>query len=119
MENLSVQKCVPCEGGTPALTQMEIDEYLKKVPTWHQVDQKIQKSFKFSAKGEPASGGQDPFMQALAFVNKVGEIAESEGHHPDIKLGWGYVEITLWTHAVEGLSRNDFILASKIDQVKI
>jgi 4a-hydroxytetrahydrobiopterin dehydratase len=106
--DLTSQKCVPCEGGTKPLTRKETEPYLENVKGWSVKDEgkKIEKKFKFK-----------DFKDALSFVNKVGEIAEEEGHHPEIKLGYGKVEIELSTHAVGGLSVNDFILATKIDQI--
>ena len=111
MEKLTEKKCVACEGGTPPFTPAQIQEYLPQLKSeWEIVDGiKLKKRFTF----------QD-FKKALAFVNKVGEIAESEGHHPDIRLfGYKNVEIELSTHAVGGLSENDFIVAAKIEQLKI
>jgi len=106
MNNLSSQKCVPCEGGVKPFGDKEITEHLKQIsPNWKVLDgKKIQAKFKFKN-----------FLGALNFVNKVGDIAEGEGHHPDIEFGWGYANITLSTHAIGGLSKNDFILAAKID----
>lgn len=106
--DLTSQKCVPCEGGTKPLTQKEIEPYLTNVKDWKVKDEgkKIEKKFRFK-----------DFKQALAFVNQIGEIAEKEGHHPDIDFGWGYAEIELSTHAIGGLSVNDFILAAKIDRL--
>lgn len=102
------QKCVPCESGTKPFTHEEAKPYLANVKDWKLEDgvKKIEKKFKFK-----------DFKQALDFVNKVGEIAEQEGHHPDIELGWGKVEIELSTHAIGGLSVSDFIMAAKIDQI--
>ncbi len=86
----------------------EIAGLRPQVPRWEIVDwHKLKRKFKFKN-----------FAEALAFVNRVGALAESEGHHPDIRFGWGYAEITLFTHAVGGLSENDFILAAKIDILK-
>ena len=110
MEKLTEKKCVPCEGGTPSLKGEEIQEYLGQLQSdWKAIDEKkIQKQF--SLKN---------FKEALAFINKVGEIAESEGHHPDIRLfGYKNVEIELSTHAIGGLSENDFIVAAKIEQLE-
>lgn len=101
------KKCVPCEGGVRPLTPDEYGAFLRnELSGWNDVDEKsLVKEYKFKN-----------FKEALAFVNKVGEIAESEGHHPDINLhGWNKVTVTLSTHAIGGLSENDFILASKID----
>ena len=108
--DLTNQKCVPCEGGTKPLTREEIKPYLENVKGWTVKDdgKKIEKKFKFK-----------DFKEALAFVNQIGEIAEEEGHHPDIELGYGKVEIELSTHAIGGLSVNDFILAAKIDRISV
>lgn len=108
MQSLLLQKCVPCEGGTKPLTKSEFQQYLDAVNDWSVVnnDLAIEKNFKFK-----------DFKEALTFINQVGEIAESEGHHPDIYLhNWNKVKITLSTHAIGGLSINDFILAAKIEQ---
>lgn len=108
MKNLATQKCVPCEGGAPPLKREEFEKYLSQVKDWEVVDdKKIEKRFKFKN-----------FKQALEFVNKIGAIAESENHHPNIYLyGWNKVKVTLFTHAIDGLSKNDFIMASKIDNL--
>ena len=109
MEKLTEKKCVACEGGTPSLKGEEIQAYVGQLQgEWKVLDEKkIQKQFSFKN-----------FKEALAFVNKVGEIAESEGHHPDIRLfGYKNVEIELSTHAIGGLSENDFILAAKIEEL--
>ena len=104
---LTSQKCVPCEGGVKPMTPEEFTPHLAQIQNWSVVDNKqIQKDFKFK-----------DFKEALAFVNKVGGIAEVEGHHPDISIhGWNKVKIELSTHSIGGLSLNDFILAAKIDQ---
>ena len=104
--NLLAKHCVPCEGDEKPFTKTQTKAYLKQVPGWELEDdgKKIERKFKLKN-----------FKQALVFVNKVAKIAESEGHHPDIEFGWGYVEIELWTHAIGGLSENDFIMAAKID----
>lgn len=106
--DLHNKKCVPCEGGTKPFDKKETDKYLTIVRGWSTDDYlKIIKHFKFK-----------DFKEALSFVNKVGEIAEAENHHPNIYLyGWNKVRITLTTHAIGGLSINDFILASKIDRL--
>jgi 4a-hydroxytetrahydrobiopterin dehydratase len=104
--DLAHKKCVPCEGGIDPFTREQAAPYLAVVPGW-ELDGRstsIHREYRFS-----------DFKAALAFVNKVGAIAESEGHHPDIELGWGKVAITLSTHAIKGLSENDFIVAYKID----
>lgn len=105
--DLKSKKCVPCEGGVKPLTPDEYGAYLRnELSGWTDIDEKkIEKEFKFKN-----------FREALSFVNKVGDLAESEGHHPDIALhNWNKVKLTLSTHAIGGLSENDFILASKID----
>ncbi|MBS3127380.1 4a-hydroxytetrahydrobiopterin dehydratase [Candidatus Woesearchaeota archaeon] len=105
MKDLATKKCVPCEGGIPPLKGKKLQEYLSQVSKWNVVEEHhLTKKFKFK-----------DFKTALKFVNKVGELAEQEGHHPNISFTWGKVEITLFTHAINGLSENDFILARKID----
>lgn len=107
--DLAKKKCVPCEGGDPPLSRGEVEKLLAEVKSWNLLEDgilKIEKHFKFK-----------DFKDALEFVNKVGKIAESEGHHPNISFTWGKADITLWTHAVGGLSKNDFILASKINKL--
>jgi len=104
--SLDGKKCVPCEGGVTALTADQVAAMLKEVPGWELANAGKAIHRKFTFKN---------FKQALAFVNKVGDIAESEGHHPDITFGWGYADILLWTHAIGGLHENDFIVASKIN----
>ena len=111
MSNLLNKKCVPCEGGVLPFDISEIHKYQKKVDGWDIIkDEKknflLNKKFKFKN-----------FLESQSFINKVGEISENEGHHPDILFGWGYAEIKITTHAIEGLSENDFILAAKIDQL--
>ena len=111
MTDLIEKKCVPCEGGMPALDLSEIHKYQKKVDGWEvrSNEKKIfflEKEFKFKN-----------FLTSQKFVNEVGEISETEGHHPDISFGWGYSIVMLHTHAIKGLSVNDFILASKIDEL--
>lgn len=105
---LSQKSCVPCEGGTKPLTPDEYGAFLRSLSDWNDIDSiKIEKKFTFAN-----------FTNALSFVNKVGEIAEQEQHHPNIYLyGWNKVKITLTTHAIKGLSENDFIMAAKIDEV--
>ncbi len=106
--DLAQKHCVPCEGGTPPLGAKEIEGYKKNVPGWELVDnKKISREFKFK-----------DFRTAMDFVNKVAEIAEVEGHHPDIFVSYNRVRLELYTHAVGGLSENDFILAAKINSIK-
>ena len=111
MSDLLNKKCVPCEGGVLAFDLSEIHKYQKKVDGWNvKPNEKkiyfLEKDFKFKN-----------FLESQNFVNKVGEISEQEGHHPNISFGWGYAKITITTHAIEGLSENDFILAAKINQI--
>ena len=107
MIELLKKKCIPCEGlGMKPFTREEAEKYLPDVPGWELSDDtlKISKEFKFK-----------DFIGAINFVNKVAEVAESEGHHPDIEVHYNKVRLTNWTHAIGGLSENDFILAAKID----
>ena len=111
MSDLLYKKCVPCEGGILPFDMSEIHKYQKKVDGWDVKENEkkiyfLEKKFMF-----------ENFIKSQNFVNKVGEISEEEGHHPDISFGWGYVVIIITTHAIEGLSENDFILAAKIDQI--
>ena len=111
MSELFEKKCVPCEGGVPALDISEIHKYQKKIDGWDVIKNKkniyfLEKKFIFKN-----------FVESQKFVNEVGRISEEEGHHPEILFGWGYAKINISTHAIEGLSENDFILASKIDKI--
>jgi 4a-hydroxytetrahydrobiopterin dehydratase len=111
MSSLKDKKCVPCEGGIIPFDISEIHKYQRKVDGWDILkndknDFFIEKNFKFNN-----------FKESQDFVNSVGKISEDEGHHPDIIFGWGYAKINITTHAIEGLSENDFILAAKIDQI--
>jgi 4a-hydroxytetrahydrobiopterin dehydratase len=106
-EPLADKQCVPCKGGMPPLKGKELDALHKITPEWNVVNQHhLSRAFKFP-----------DFRQALKFVNRVGELAEEQGHHPDILLAWGKAEITLWTHKVDGLTESDFIMAAKIDRI--
>ena len=107
--SLSNQACVACEKGTPSLSSEAAKLLLKEIPDWS-----IAQDGKWLVKYNKFIY----FMQALAFVNKVGEVAEAQNHHPDIRLGWGYAEIHLQTHAAGGLHQNDFILAAKIEKIQ-
>ncbi|RPG95714.1 MAG: 4a-hydroxytetrahydrobiopterin dehydratase [Candidatus Pelagibacter sp. TMED286] len=111
MTNLYDKKCKPCEGGIIPFDISEIHKYQKKVDGWDIVKNDkntyfLEKKFLFKN-----------YSDSQNFVNKIGVISEQEGHHPDITFGWGYAKINISTHAIEGLSENDFILASKIDQI--
>ena len=110
-DDLADKKCIPCKGGIPPFNMSEIHKYLKKVDGWD-VKENQSKSFylikEFKFKN---------FLESQNFVNKVGEIAEKEGHHPDISFGWGYAKIRIFTHSIKGLAESDFILAAKVDQL--
>ena len=110
MSDLLDKKCVPCEGGVIPFDLSQIHKYQKKVDGWDLVKNEknvftLEKKFTF-----------ENFIKSQDFVNQVGKISEEEGHHPDISFGWGYAKIVITTHAIEGLSENDFILAAKIDK---
>ena len=107
MENeLSKMQCIPCKGGIPPLKGQELRTLHRELSQgWNVIEEhQLEKSFTFS-----------DFRQALDFTNKVGELAEVQGHHPDIYLAWGKVKITLWTHKIDGLTQSDFIFAAKVD----
>ncbi len=110
MSSLADKTCVPCRGGVPSLKGARLSETLNQLPEraeWSVVDEHhLARAYKFP-----------DFKTALAFVNRVGALAEEQGHHPDLLLAWGKVEVTLWTHAVDGLTESDFILAAKIDRL--
>ena len=108
MTDLTEEKCVPCQGGTPPFTQKQIEEYLPKLKTdWEVIDnKKIKRKFEFK-----------DFKQAMTFVNQVADLAESEKHHPDIFIHYNKVTIKLWTYEIGGLFSNDFILAAKIEKL--
>ena len=111
MSDLTDKKCTPCEGGVIPFDISEIHKYQKKVDGWDIIKDKaeiffLEKIFNFSN-----------FLESQKFVNEVGKISEQEGHHPEISFGWGYAKINITTHAIEGLSENDFILAAKIDKI--
>ena len=111
MTDLAEKKCIPCEGGIPNFDITEIHKYLKMVDGWkvESDENKIYfliKEFKFKN-----------FLESQDFINKVGGIAEKEGHHPDIWFGWGYAKIKIFTHAIKGLHESDFVLAAKIDRI--
>ena len=107
MSELSSRQCVPCRGGVPSLQGEEITTLLNQLDGWKAINQHhLQKSYRFT-----------DFRASLDFVNRVGELAEEQGHHPDICFGWGQAEITIWTHKIDGLTESDFILAAKIDKL--
>ena len=110
MSDLLNKKCIPCEGGVTAFDISEIHKYQKKVDGWDVVKNEkdiyfLEKKFNFKN-----------FLESQKFVNLVGKVSEEEGHHPDIMFGWGYAKVSITTHAISGLSENDFILAAKIDK---
>ncbi len=110
MTELTQLKCTACHKGAPTVTEAEIAELHPQIPDWQIVERdgikRLEKVYKF-----------DNFVDALAFTNKVGELAEEEGHHPAILTEWGKVTVTWWTHKIRGLHRNDFIMAAKTDQL--
>jgi 4a-hydroxytetrahydrobiopterin dehydratase len=105
MESLSTKHCVPCHGGVPRLSGAEVAPLLAQLEGWEVVaEHHLSKRYEFKN-----------FADALAFVNRAGAIAEGEGHHPDVEFGWGYARLKIYTHAIDGLSESDFILAARID----
>lgn len=109
MSELSSRECIPCKGGTPPLAGREVAELLDRLAGgWRVVDEHhLEKEYRFK-----------DFRAALAFTNRVGELAEAQGHHPDIHLAWGKVKLTIWTHKINGLTESDFILAAKADKLE-
>lgn len=107
-KHLSSKHCVPCEGGIAPLTPEQIEPFRNQISGEWEIGEhkKIRREFRFG-----------DFHEAMRFVDRVAELAEQENHHPDIEIHWNKVALTLWTHVIEGLSENDFILASKIDQL--
>jgi 4a-hydroxytetrahydrobiopterin dehydratase len=106
---LTKLRCVPCEGGIPPFTDAQEDDYMKEVPSWtlHRSGMHmLRKHYRFA-----------DFKEAISFVNRVAEIAEQEGHHPNIHISYSTVDLELYTHAIGGLSENDFIVAAKIDSL--
>ena len=107
MSDLASRECVPCRGGVPPLQGAEAQRLAEQLNGWDVIEEHhLRKSFEFKN-----------FRDALAFVNRVGQLAEEQGHHPDISFGWGRAEITIWTHKIDGLTESDFILAAKIDKL--
>lgn len=106
-EQLADKRCVPCRGDVLALKGKELENLHNSIPDWTVVNEHhLQREFRFAN-----------FKQALEFVNRVGDVAERQGHHPDILLAWGKAGITLWTHKIDGLTESDFIMAAKIDRL--
>jgi 4a-hydroxytetrahydrobiopterin dehydratase len=107
--SLADKECVPCRGGIPPLKGEQLREYQQELGgEWQLIDeQRLEKTYKFKN-----------FREALDFTVRVGELAESVGHHPDIFLAWGQVKLTLWTHKIQGLTEADFVLAAKADRIQ-
>jgi 4a-hydroxytetrahydrobiopterin dehydratase len=107
VEDLASQSCVPCHGGVPRIEGDELKALAAQVSAWEVVaEHHLRRRWEFQN-----------FRAAEEFVGRVGEVAEREGHHPDICFGWGYCELTIYTHAIDGLSESDFVLAAKIDRL--
>jgi 4a-hydroxytetrahydrobiopterin dehydratase len=107
MSDLASRQCVPCRGGVPPMRGKEITELLNELNEWEVMDEHhLLKRYTFKN-----------FLEAQQFVTRVGTLSEEQGHHPDICFGWGYAEIKIWTHKIDGLSEGDFILAAKIDML--
>lgn len=106
--NLSEKTCIPCRGGIPPLALDEAETLLAQAPDWRLLENgaRLERQFRFK-----------DFATALAFVNRVGELAEREGHHPDIAFGWGYATVLFYTHKINGLHENDFIMAAKVNEL--
>ena len=104
---LADRRCVPCQGGTPPLTPAQIAPLLAQLEGWTvEGNKKLEKSYRFKN-----------FVQAVEFVNALTQVAEQEGHHPDLYVRWGEVRVYLWTHKIDGLTESDFFMAAKIDRV--
>ena len=108
--SLDKKSCVPCKGGVPALSDPEIQSLMPNVPSWKVIEvegvKRLDRIFAFH-----------DFLEAMKFVNKVADVAEAEGHHPDLHIHWNQVRVEIWTHKINGLHENDFILAAKIDRL--
>ena len=106
-EQLADKTCVPCRSGVPPLKGQELEKLRANLPQWRVIDEHhLLREFRFP-----------DFKQALDFVNRVGAVAEEQGHHPDIALSWGKVQTILWTHKIDGLTESDFIMAAKIERL--
>jgi 4a-hydroxytetrahydrobiopterin dehydratase len=107
MSELAERQCVPCRGGVPPMKGEQINEMSSQLPDWQVVNEHhLQRAYSFK-----------DFRETLDFVDRVGELAEAQGHHPDICFGWGKADITIWTHKIDGLTESDFVLAAKIDKL--
>lgn len=108
MNDLTKKRCVPCEGGEPPLVDNKVEKLLPQVPEWALEEGKLVRRFKFK-----------DFREAVDFINRVADLSEEENHHPNISLyGWNKVKLTFYTHAINGLSENDFIMAAKVDKIE-
>ena len=103
-DQLHLGHCVPCEGGARPLTDQQTAQLMPQVPMWRQEGEKIRRSLEF-----------EDFVALMAFVGRMADLAEEEGHHPDFCVHYNRLDVTIWTHAIGGLSRNDFILAARMD----
>jgi 4a-hydroxytetrahydrobiopterin dehydratase len=104
---LAERSCIPCRGGVPPLTVAQYAQFLRDLPEWKVVDEHhLSRNFTFK-----------DFVSALAFVNQAGNVAEEQGHHPEITVGWGHALVEIWTHKIDGLTESDFVLAAKLDQL--
>jgi 4a-hydroxytetrahydrobiopterin dehydratase len=107
MSDLASRQCVPCRGGVPPMEGQQIQEFVSQLDGWEVIeDHHLKKVYEFKN-----------FRKTLDFVVRVGELAEEQGHHPDICFGWGKAEVTIWTHKINGLTESDFVLAAKIDRL--
>lgn len=105
--DLADRTCVPCRGGVPPLAGGDLEDLARQTPGWEVVrEHHLKREFRFQN-----------FREALAFVNRVGALAEEQGHHPDVCFGWGRAEVEIFTHKIDGLTESDFILAAKIDRL--
>ena len=108
MDDLRARQCVPCDARTPKLGPQQVAELIRQVPSWTVDHDRLRRKFVFR-----------DFVEAMRFVNRMADVAETEAHHPDFSVHYREVDVTIWTHAVGGLSENDFILAAKIDQLPV
>jgi 4a-hydroxytetrahydrobiopterin dehydratase len=107
MSELAERQCVPCRGGVPPMKGEQLNDMSSQLPDWQVVNEHhLQRSYRFK-----------DFRETLDFVNRVSELAEAQGHHPDLCFGWGKADITIWTHKIDGLTESDFVLAAKIDKL--
>lgn len=106
-KKLVEKTCVPCRGGVPSLTEEERAPLLEQIPQWEVVDgHHLRRDYSFES-----------FVAALDFTNAAGKVSEEQGHHPEITVGWGHAKVEIWTHAIDGLTESDFILAAKLDEL--